>query len=75
MGDIFDRPIHLSVIGIGVDLSVATVERISAIPGAKYVTHPVTHASMVARHLSRHSREDIRTPSALIIQGFIAKWT
>lgn len=29
---------HLTVIGVGVDLSVATVERISSIPGAKYVS-------------------------------------
>eukprot|EP01038_Epipyxis_sp_PR26KG_P007758 gene7758-10543_t len=27
---------HLSVIGIGIDLSVSTVEKISSIPGAKY---------------------------------------
>jgi Ca-activated chloride channel family protein len=29
-------PIYLSLVGIGVDLSVASVEKISAIPGAKY---------------------------------------
>ncbi len=35
-------PIHLSLVGIGVDLSVATVERISAVPGAK-VNLPLSH--------------------------------
>jgi hypothetical protein len=34
--EIYIKSVHLSVVGIGVDLSVATVERISAIPGAKY---------------------------------------
>lgn len=32
------RPVHLSVVGIGVDLSAATVERLSAVPGARYVS-------------------------------------
>ena len=30
--------VHVSLVGIGVDLSVATVEAISAIPGAKYMS-------------------------------------
>jgi len=34
----FNSPVHLSVVGIGVDLSVATVESISAIPGARYTS-------------------------------------
>lgn len=34
----FLNPAHLSVVGIGVDLSVATVERISCIPGCKYTS-------------------------------------
>ena len=33
-----NTPVHLSVVGIGVDLSVATVESISAIPGARYTS-------------------------------------
>jgi hypothetical protein len=40
-------PIHVSIIGIGVDLSVETVERISAIPGARYMS-VVSGAEMVS---------------------------
>jgi hypothetical protein len=32
------HPIHMTLVGIGVDLSIDTVERISAIPGAKYIS-------------------------------------
>jgi len=31
-------PLHTTVVGVGVDLSVGTVERLSAIPGAKYTS-------------------------------------
>lgn len=35
---IFKYPVHISVIGIGIDLSVSTVQKLSAIPGAKYAS-------------------------------------
>jgi hypothetical protein len=31
-------PVHMTLVGVGVDLSVSAVERISAIPGARYVS-------------------------------------
>lgn len=32
------QPAHLTVIGVGVDLSIDTIERLSAVPGAKYIS-------------------------------------
>jgi len=55
------RPIHTTVIGMGVDLSVGTVEKISSLPGGKYGS--VATASEFERSIGAEFSHDV-TPIA-----------
>lgn len=58
-------PSHLTIVGIGVDLSVSTVEKLSAIPGAKYIS--VINADEFHASVTQDFNYDI-TPLAFNIE-------
>lgn len=65
----FASPVHVSFVGIGVDLSVATVGRISRVPGAKYAS--VMSAGEFLSSVADDFQYDI-TPLALNIAVTLA---
>lgn len=61
----FNTPVHLSLVGIGVDLSITTVEAISSIPGAKYTS--IVNAADFVGQVAEDFNYDVR-PIAFDIQ-------